>query len=91
VFVLQILQQAKNLISNIRAPTKTDHERRVRDFSRYMESEMLRVPEASWDECHFAILNVIRGFKTGQQGHMAVSQQQTNQQVLYNTHTFIFQ
>uniref|UniRef100_A0A8C4N324 Abasic site processing protein HMCES n=1 Tax=Eptatretus burgeri TaxID=7764 RepID=A0A8C4N324_EPTBU len=67
---LEILQQAKNLISNIRVPTRSEHERRIRDFSRYMESEMIRVPEASWDECSYAIMHVIRGFKNAQQqGH----------------------
>ncbi|XP_017288147.1 uncharacterized protein LOC108245612 isoform X3 [Kryptolebias marmoratus] len=78
---MEILQQAKNLICNIRAPTRSDHERRVRDFSRYMESEMLRIPESSWDECSFTIMNVIRGFKAAQQpAHLAMSQQQTYQQ-----------
>lgn len=83
VCVLQILQQAKNLICNIRTPTRSDHERRVRDFSRYMESEMLRVPESSWDECSFTIMNVIRGFKAAQQpAHPALRQPQAYQQVL---------
>ncbi|XP_013880748.1 uncharacterized protein LOC106529791 [Austrofundulus limnaeus] len=71
---MEILQQAKNLISNIRTPTVSGHERRVRDFSRYIESEMLRIPESLWDECSFTIMDVIRGFKTAQhQGHVALS------------------
>ncbi|XP_023820555.1 uncharacterized protein LOC101174561 isoform X2 [Oryzias latipes] len=77
----QILQQAKDLISSIRAPSRSEHERRVRDFSRYMESEMLLIPESLWDECSFSIMNVIRGFKTAQkQGHLALSQHQAYQQ-----------
>ncbi|XP_017276993.1 SAGA-associated factor 73 [Kryptolebias marmoratus] len=78
---MEILQQAKNLISNIRSPTVSGHERRVRDFSRYMESEMLRIPESCWDECSFTIMDVIRGFKTAQhQSHLALSQQHPYQQ-----------
>ncbi|RVE61407.1 hypothetical protein OJAV_G00170370 [Oryzias javanicus] len=77
----QILQQAKDLISNIRAPSRSEHERRVRDFSRYMESEMLLIPESLWDECSFSIMNVIRGFKTAQkQGHLTLSQHPVFQQ-----------
>ncbi|XP_023820554.1 uncharacterized protein LOC101174561 isoform X1 [Oryzias latipes] len=80
-YVQQILQQAKDLISSIRAPSRSEHERRVRDFSRYMESEMLLIPESLWDECSFSIMNVIRGFKTAQkQGHLALSQHQAYQQ-----------
>lgn len=89
--MLQILQQAKNLICNIRNPTRNDHERRVRDFSRYMESEMLRIPESSWDECSFTIMNVIRGFKAAQQpGHVALRQPQAYQQVLHHTSYFLY-
>ncbi|KAM9309410.1 uncharacterized protein KZ484_025490 [Pholidichthys leucotaenia] len=77
----EILQQAKNLISNIVTPTRSGHKRRVRDFSRYIESELLLIPESSWDECSFTILDVIRGFRTAQQqGHLAISQQQTCRQ-----------
>ena len=82
--MLQILKQAQNLISNIRVPPKSDHERRVRDFSRYMESEMLRIPESSWDECSFSIMSVIRGYKIAQQpGPVAIAQQAAYQQVRY--------
>ena len=79
---LQILQQAQNLISSIRQPQKSDHERRVRDFSRYMESEMLRIPEASWDECSSTIMTVTSQHLGA--GHVVnISQPSVYQQVLY--------
>uniref|UniRef100_A0A1A8F510 MADF domain-containing protein n=2 Tax=Nothobranchius korthausae TaxID=1143690 RepID=A0A1A8F510_9TELE len=60
---LEIFQQAKNLISNIRAPSLSQHERKVRDFCRYLESELLQIPESLWDDCSFTVMNTIRGFK----------------------------
>ncbi|XP_013864772.1 uncharacterized protein LOC106518183 [Austrofundulus limnaeus] len=74
---MEILQQAKNLISNIRAPTKCQQERKVRDFCRYLESELLQIPESAWDECSFAMINTVRGFKqkTQQPGQLILTLQ----------------
>ena len=64
--ISQVMQQAKELISHIKSPSRIEHETRVREFSRYIETELRRVPESAWDDCTLTIMTVIRSFKTGQ-------------------------
>ena len=67
--LLQILKQARHLVSTIRTPSLSAHETRVRDFCRYMESEIIRVPECAFDECSFQLIKTVRGFSSAGQQH----------------------